>query len=191
MKSKEQILKIRATVLYILSAFPKGIDYIKLFKILYYAQQKHLVCYGRTIINDNFQARQKGPVCGFVRKGLKLIENSKKLEDDFLIFGKNIQVSMGKDCQIISSHEMPDMDELSVSEKKCLDTFIEKFRDMNSKDVSDFSHKDKAWERAFNRAKDDPQLRVMTILEIAESGGANHNTLAYIKENLELDQSLN
>lgn len=191
MKSKEQILKIRATVLYILNAFPMGIDYIKLFKILYYAQQQHLVRYGRTIINDTFQARQRGPVCGFVRKGLKLVEHSKVLEEDFLLFGKNIQVTRGKDCQIIKSDERPDLDELSVSEIKCLDTYIEKFRNMDSEAVSAYSHKDKAWETAYNRAQTDPQLRVMTILEIAESGGANPNTLAYIKENLELDQALN
>ena len=191
MKSKEQILKIRATVLYILNAFPLGIDYIKLFKILYYAQQQHLVCYGRTIISDTFQARQKGPVCGFVRKGLKLIENSRELEGDFQLFGENIQISWGKDCQIINSAEKPDLDELSMSEIKCLDTYIDKFRNMDSKAVSDYSHKDTAWKTAFNRAQTDPQLRVMTILEIAESGGANPNTLSYIKENLELDQALN
>ena len=191
MKLQDQILKIRATVLYILNAFPMGIDYIKLFKILYYAQQQHLVCYGRTIIHDTFQARQKGPVCGFVRKGLKLIELSKELDNDFQLFGENIHVTKGKDCQVITSAEKPDMDELSVSEIKCLDKYIEKFKDMDSKAVSEYSHKDKAWERAFNRAQTDPQLRVMTILEIAESGGANPNTLAYIKENLELDQTLN
>lgn len=60
MKTKDQILKIRATVLYILQSFPCGIDYIKLFKILYFAQQMHLVNYGRTIIDDTFQARQYG-----------------------------------------------------------------------------------------------------------------------------------
>lgn len=191
MKSKDQILKIRATVLYILNAFPSGIDYIKLFKILYYAQQQHLVCYGRTIINDTFQARQKGPVCGFIRKGLKLIECATELDGDFHLFGENIQVTKGKDCQIISSAEKPDTDELSASEIKCLDTYIEKFRNMDSKAVSDYSHQDNAWKTAFKRAQADPQLRVMTILEIAESGGANPNTLAYIKENLELDQALN
>lgn len=191
MKPKEQILKIRATVLYVLNAFPMGIDYIKLFKILYYAQQQHLVCYGRTIINDTFEARQKGPVCGFVRKGLKLIELSRELENDFQLFGENILVAWRKDCQIINSAEKPDLDELSASEIKCLDKYIEKFRNMDSKAVSEYSHKDKAWKTAFNRAQVDPQLRVMTILEIAESGGANPNTLAYIKENLELDQALN
>ena len=54
MKSKDDILKIRATVLYLLNKFPEGVDYIKLFKIIYFAQQRHLSTYGRVIINETF-----------------------------------------------------------------------------------------------------------------------------------------
>ena len=45
MKTSDQISKIKATLLYILNHFPQGVDYIKLFKILYFAQQDHLVKY--------------------------------------------------------------------------------------------------------------------------------------------------
>ena len=45
MKTKEQILKIKAVVLYILKQLPQGVDYIHLFKIMYFAQQEHLVKY--------------------------------------------------------------------------------------------------------------------------------------------------
>ena len=36
MKSQEQINKIEAVVLYILQHFKEGLDYIKLFKIMYF-----------------------------------------------------------------------------------------------------------------------------------------------------------
>lgn len=42
MKTKDQILKIKAVVLYILKAFPEGVDYIHLFKVMYFAQQNQL-----------------------------------------------------------------------------------------------------------------------------------------------------
>ena len=42
MKTIEQILKIKAVVLYILKAFPEGVDYIHLFKVMYFAQQDQL-----------------------------------------------------------------------------------------------------------------------------------------------------
>ena len=62
---------------------------------------------------------------------------------------------------------------------------------MKSSDISEIPHEDSAWIKAYERSKKDPQMRSMTILEIAEAGGANQNTLAYIKENLKLDQYLN
>lgn len=191
MKTKDQILKIRATVLYVLNSFPDGLDYIKLFKILYFAQRQHLVEYGRTIIDDTFQARQYGPVSSFIRKGLRLKEFSQNLSDDFELFSKGIAVESVPKCQIIKSSVKPDMDELSVSEIKCLDKFIEEFRDMKSEDISAISHEDSAWRAAYERWRKDPQQWNMSILEIAEAGGANPNTLAYIKENIELDQALN
>lgn len=190
MKTRDQILKIRAAVLYILKSFPDGLDYIKLFKILYFAQREHLVTYGRTIIDDTFQARQFGPVSGFIRKGLKLKELSRELPPDFLLFGQDIEVEQRPECQVIRANVNPDMDELSVSEIRCLDEYVEKFRDMSSKDVSSYSHQDEAWIEAFKRSQGDPQKRDMTILEIAKAGGASENTLAYIKENLEIDQLL-
>lgn len=191
MKDIDQILKIRATVLYVLNAFPDGVDYIKLFKILYFAQRQHLVEYGRTIFDDTFQARQFGPVSGFIRKGLKLKELAKSLSPDFELFAVGIDIIINPECQIIKSSQQADRDELSLSEIKCLDRYITEFKDMKSSDVSKISHKDSAWIKAYERSKKDPQMRSMTILEIAEAGGANQNTLAYIKENLELDQYLN
>ncbi|EXY76519.1 hypothetical protein M124_4595, partial [Bacteroides fragilis str. 3988T(B)14] len=50
MKTAIQIAKIRAVVLYIMQSFTQGVDYIKLFKILYFAQQDHLVKYGKVIV---------------------------------------------------------------------------------------------------------------------------------------------
>lgn len=191
MKTTDQILKIRATVLYVLNAFPEGVDYIKLFKILYFAQRQHLVEYGRTIFDDTFQARQFGPVSGFIRKGLKLKELSKKLSPDFELFGAGIDVEINSKYQIIKSGQRADLDELALSEIRCLDRFITEFKDMESNEISAISHEDSAWINAFERSKKDPQMRSMTILEIAEAGGATPNTLAYIKENLELDQYLN
>ena len=53
MKTTDQILKIKATVLYILGQMLQGMDYIHLFKILYFAQQKHLVTYGMPLMETH------------------------------------------------------------------------------------------------------------------------------------------
>lgn len=186
----EKYTKIRAVVLYILNHFPTGIDYIKLFKILYFAQQLHLVRYGRVIINDEFQARQYGPVSDYIRRSLKTIESEGLLPEESKGFWEGINI-LSANPQIISADIEADKDELSGSEIKCLDEFIIKFKDLDSKKVSDISHKDKAWKTAYERSKKDPGLWTMTILEIAEAGNASEYTLAYIKNNIELDHLLN
>ena len=62
MKTFIQIAKIKAVLLYIMQSFPQGVDYIKLFKILYFAQQDHLVKYGKVLVEDSFRALKHGPV---------------------------------------------------------------------------------------------------------------------------------
>ena len=79
MKTIDQILKIKAVVLYILKAFPEGVDYIHLFKVMYFAQQDQLKEYGLPIIYDTFVARKHGPVPALTYKVLRGIEAVKRL----------------------------------------------------------------------------------------------------------------
>ena len=46
MKTKDQISKIKAVVAYILKKVPQGLDYIHLFKIMYFVQQEYLIVWG-------------------------------------------------------------------------------------------------------------------------------------------------
>ena len=71
MKTIDQILKIKAVVSYILQQIPEGLDYIHLLKMMYFAQQEHLVIYGSPIIADTFVARKHGPVPTLTYKVLK------------------------------------------------------------------------------------------------------------------------
>ena len=66
MKTIEQINKIETVVLYVLRNFPEGVDYIKLFKIIYFAQKEYLANYGKVLCPDTFKARTFGPVPGKV-----------------------------------------------------------------------------------------------------------------------------
>ena len=49
MKTTDEIKKIEAVVLYILREFKEGVDYIKLFKIMYFAQKDYLLKYGKVL----------------------------------------------------------------------------------------------------------------------------------------------
>ena len=108
MKTQTQIAKIKAVILYIMQRFPEGVDYIKLFKILYFAQQDHLVRYGKVIVDESFRAVKHGPVPTYTYKALQIAEG-KPLEGDFREFLSGIEVRDKKVCTTLQ----PDMDYLS------------------------------------------------------------------------------
>ena len=177
MKTTDEILKIKATLLYILKNFPNGVDFIKLFKILYFAQQDHLVKYGRGIVNENFYALKHGPVPSYSYKALQFA-SGKKIIGDFDEFLIGIEV---KD-DLVFSKIQPDLDELSGTDMKFLDASLNKHKDTKPYDLSELSHDD-AWEKACERVEDDPEKNIMTIIDIARAGGATEKMIYYIREN--------
>lgn len=176
MKSPVQIAKIKAVILYVMQSFPDGVDYIKLFKILYFAQQDHLVRYGKVLVDESFRAVKHGPVPTYTYKALQVAEG-KSLEGDFANFLSGIEV-LGKKVHTSAS---PDMDYVSGADKKCLDAAIEKCKDTDPYDLSDMSH-DSAWEEANARIKDDPQKNFITIIDMARAGKASEPMVDYIRE---------
>ena len=176
MKTIIQITKIKAVLLYIIQSFPCGVDYIKLFKILYFAQQDHLVKYGKVLVDDSFRALKHGPVPAYTYKALQIAEG-KPLEGDFDEFLSGIEV---RDKKVYTSMH-PDMDYISGADKRCLDAAIEKYKDIDPYDLSDLSH-DSAWKEAMTRIQDDPQKNFITIIDIARAGKATKEMVDYIRE---------
>lgn len=176
MKTLSQIAKIKAVLLYIMQSFDDGVDYIKLFKILYFAQQDHLVRYGKVIVDDSFRALKHGPVPTYTYKALQIAEG-KPLAGDFDDFLRDISV---KDKKVYTSAK-PDLDYISGSNKKCLDASIEKYKDKDPYDLSDLSH-DSAWREATERIIDDPQKNFITLIDIARAGNASEPMVDYIRQ---------
>ena len=184
MKTQNQIEKIKAVILYIMQSFPEGVDYIKLFKILYFAQRDHLARYGKVIVEDSFRALKHGPVPTYTYKGLQIAEG-KSLEGDFKGFLENIQVREKK----VFVTSMPDMDYISGADRRSLDTAIEKYKDIDPYDLSELSH-DSAWLEAMQRIQDDPQKNFITIIDIARAGNATKEMVDYIREKQFLREAL-
>lgn len=136
MKEKIQIAKMRAVLLYIMQSFPHGVEFIKLFKILYFAQQDHLLKYGKVLIEDSFKALKHGPVPTYIYKALQIAERM-QLEGNFDEFLINIKVHDKK----VYTSATPDMDYISGSNRRCLDDAIAQYKDI----TSDMLH-DSAWE---------------------------------------------
>lgn len=182
MKTTDQILKIKATVLYILGQMPQGMDYIHLFKILYFAQQRHLVTYGMPLMEDTFCARKHGPVPTLTYKVLKASESGQSFDQqemqDYL---KAVKVELRDGHQIVLAAQKPDMDELSKSDVRVIDECIARLRDMEPFDLSDLSH-DKAWLKAKRTADRTGEDAKIPMYDIADAGGATKEMLGVIRE---------
>lgn len=193
MKTIEQILKIKAVVLYILKAFPKGVDYIHLFKVMYFAQQNQLKEYGLPIIYDTFVARKHGPVPTLTYKVLRGVEEKTDISSDELRdFARALVVTRSKDGhQIVSASEgaVCDTDELSVADIKMLDKWIDKCKDVESFDLSDMSH-DKAWRQAKNKADRTGEDVKITMYDMADAIGASKDMLLVIRERQSVQKAL-
>lgn len=184
MKSKEQIAKIQAVVLYILNKLSDGVDYIHLFKTMYFAQQEHLVIYGRPIIDETFVARKHGPVPTLTYKVVRSIENELPQETNDLsnfIASLSITIKDGHKILATKNNTQPDMDELSASDIKILDKWIDRCKDVNSFELANMSH-DEAWKKAKKQAERTGEDTKIPLVDIAQAGGASKAMIEVIRE---------
>lgn len=170
----DDVLKLKAAVLYVLNKCGR-IGYLRLFKILYFANREHYAKYGRSIINDVFCALPKGPVPSFLYDAIKGQKGNY-----YTIISESIYNPEDEEYFIVTAKEEPDMDELSVSDIKCLDKSIQENKDIDINSLSIKSH-DEAWEE-----KKHSHGR-MNNISIAKAGGASEAMIEYIKENELID----
>ena len=191
MKTTDQILKIKATVLYVLGQMPQGVDYIHLFKILYFAQQKHLVTYGMPLMEDTFCARKHGPVPTLTYKVLKASEKGQTFEQqDIQDFMCGVKVELRDGHQMVMAIQRADMDELSKSDVLVLDECIDRLRSIDAFDLSDLSH-DKAWLKAKRIADRTGEDDKIPMYDIAGAGGATKEMLSVIRERQWMERHVN
>lgn len=191
MKTTDQILKIKATVLYVLGQMPQGVDYIHLFKILYFAQQKHLVTYGMPLMEDTFCARKHGPVPTLTYKVLKASESGQTFEQkEMQEYLSAVKVELRDGHQMVMAIEKADMDELSKSDVLVLDECINRLRNIDAFDLSDLSH-DKAWLKAKRTADRTGEDAKIPLYDIADAGGATKEMLGVIRERQWIERHIN
>lgn len=187
MKSLDEINKIEAVVLYVLQAFKTGVDYIKLYKVLYFAQRSYLGNYGLSLLPDSFRARDYGPVPSLTNKVVKMAE--KHCPDENTIGLSDFVDAIDVRGQRVYAKASPNMDLLADMEVSTLDECIEKYKDMDSMDLSEMSH-DSAWSHANDSRKDDPDKDYLTVIDIARAGKAPKELVDYIREKQLLKKSL-
>lgn len=165
---KEKLIEV---VLYIINA-TKGLDYYHIFKILYFAQQKHLCKWGSRIVADDFVAMEYGPVPTKLYSAV--CKNEHYAKDLIPLFAEAIKFA-GKDASntLLPKREA-NMDYLSPADIESLNESIAENKGLSFGELVDKSH-DSAWQATNNCC-------VMSISDIAKAGGANDGFVDYINE---------
>lgn len=164
-----------AAIKLVLSNLPDNTcGFHKLFKIFYFAEQMHLVLYGKTITKDRYIAMRAGPVPSNIYDMLKVLRGNSIFRSE---------VDLTKDFQLLGNHHIKliddrfDLEMFSESELECLSVSIEENKNLPFHLLTEKSH-DGAWKAA---EKDD----TISVFEIAKAGGANDELLKYISQSLE------
>ena len=184
MKQTDDINKIKAVVEYILQQMGVAIDYIHLFKVMYFAQEEHLALYGVPIMYDTFVARKHGPVATLTYKVLRVAEGKViEVTDDLKAFASDLNLTQSDGHQVVSlaSDVKADMDELSRSNIRILDKWITHCKEIESFDLSELSH-DNAWLKAKRQAEKTGEDTKISLYDMAASGGASKDMLQVVKE---------
>ncbi|OJV14767.1 MAG: hypothetical protein BGO21_18925 [Dyadobacter sp. 50-39] len=154
-------------LLYILKKLGGRSDIHKLFKILYFAEQKHLVRYGAAISQDRYHAMKNGPVPSIA------YDIYKSVKEGGATYARYFSPIDRFSIEAIAE---PDLDFLSQSEIICLEESVLENKDLSFNDLTDKSH-DEAW----NLTARDKEISPVAI---ARAGGADSHMVKYIEDQL-------
>lgn len=175
--------KLTELVLYILEK-TGGLDYYHVFKILYFAEMKHLAKWGSGIVPDKFCALQYGPVPS------RLYDAVKELSRPYMPLSAELADAVrpaGEDApNVLLPCRAADTQFLSPSEIEALDVAIAENKSLTFGQLVRKSH-DAAWSEAERHANG---TNVISPLSMARVLNADESMLDYIEEQLQLETAL-
>jgi uncharacterized phage-associated protein len=181
---KEEIFKERVettihAILYVIHTVGGKCDFHKIFKIFYFADQKHMNKWGKPILFDDYIAMKDGPVPSIAYDILKSLKGS------YSMYLKALDIDFHQYFEFVEPYHIkalaaPDMDYLSESEIECLNKSIKENKNLSFGQLSKKSH-DSAWEKAGKNNN-------MDIIEIAKSANVEKEFIPFIKERFALNR---
>ncbi len=175
--------KLTELILYILGK-TGGVDFYHAFKILYFAEMKHLAKWGSGIVPDEFCALKYGPV------PTRLYDAVKELNHPRMTLSEELAEAVrfaGEDApNILLPNREANMRYLSRSETEVLDQSIDENKSLTFGQLMRKSH-DEAWEEASRRANG---TKVISPVSMAKVLGADEAMLEYINEQMQIESAL-
>lgn len=154
-------------------------DFIKVFKVLYFADQAHLVKYGRSITGDTYVAMNRGPVPSRLYDMIKAVRGDSFFDEE----GANYKQFFTVNGYELQPQANPDMNHLSATDVRELNDSLEKYAMIDSLALSEQSH-GFAWYQA-------DRDRYMDAANIMREAGASDEVIDHVAEMMMLENCLN
>lgn len=175
--------KLIELVLFILGK-TGGVDFYHAFKILYFAEMKHLAKWGSGIVPDEFCALKYGPV------PTRLYDAVKELNNPHMILSEELSEVIqfaGEDApNVLLPKREVDLKFLSKSEIEALNQSIEENKSLTFGQLMKKSH-DEAWDEANRRANG---TNIISPISMAKVLHADDAMLEYIEEQMQIESIL-
>ena len=155
-----------------------GPDLHRIFKILYFADQKHLANFGRPITGDFYIAMSHGGVPSRIYDMVKMLRGDSIWQDTEEL-SKFFEVS----GHFLFPKKEPAVEEFSQSDLECLEESILENQDLDFPQLKNKSH-----DQAYKKATQDDKI---SFREMAKASGADETVLEFIKFNSENESILN
>ncbi len=175
--------KLTELVLFILDK-TGGVDFYHAFKILYFAEMKHLAKWGSGIVPDEFCALKYGPVPTRLYDAVKELNNPRMILSEEL--SEVIQFAGEDATDVLLPKREADLKYISKSEIEALEQSIEENKSLTFGQLMRKSH-DEAWEEANRRTNG---TNVISPVSMARVLNADDAMLEYIEEQMQIESAL-
>lgn len=171
--------KAIAIFLYVASKLHEGIrkaDLHKIFKIIYFADQKHLAKYGRPVLmGDSYIAMKDGPVPSKLYDITKIVRGDGLSCAECRDYAQYFSVTNHYVTPLLNA----ELDELSSSDIQSLDESFAENKGLTFSQIRIKSH-DAAWDSACKDSR-------IHLREIAKAAGLEPGMLKYLSAKLEAE----
>lgn len=175
--------KLTELVLYVLER-TGGADFYHTFKILYFAEMKHLAKWGSGIVPDEFCALKYGPVPTQLYNAVKDLHQPQTALSEEL---SEVLRFAGEDApNVLLANRKANMNFLSKSETEALDQSIDENKSLTFGQLMRKSH-DEAWNEANRRANGTNVISPVTMAKVLNPDDA---MLEYIAEQMQIESAL-
>lgn len=163
--------KATQSILYVASKLERR-DMHKIFKILYFADRKHVMDWGMPIIGDTYIAMDAGPVPSRVYDIMKIVRGDSYMQDTEGLK----ELFAIESWMYVVPLKAADLSKLSRTNLEALDWALQTYGSLSYDEIKEKSH-DIAWR---STAKD----YVISWEAIAREAGMDSSDIEYIAENL-------